>query len=667
MTQLVQHPDKMGIRGVLMVLSPVPFFFTCLHITHSIWHFSFASITAFCCFLSALTLFSHPKIGKLFASISLLCITIIALPYLIKNPFEALLGAVLLISAGYALLDFNPNLYIEKHKSYQLNKYAQQARWAALTVSGMIIFSVILDISDGYISRGTITVSFIICIVFINQWALHQISSKIMWFILICSIILLVLILLSLFFGHTQLIAFIISFFIYCILPRSIMERREHWWEIMLNHPSRLLISTFFILIIFGIIVLLIPASTRQSNINLVDAAFTSVSAVCVTGLIVLDTPNEFTLLGQIFILILIQLGGLGIMSITTVALHAIGRRLSLRQEYLLTTMTDTDHKNLITSLATILKFTFIIEGIGATVLTCLIYPSSESFIQAIWHGVFTSISAFCNAGFALKSNSLIPYQSMPMILHVIACLIILGGMAPATSLAISKWYQNQSISLTARIALITTGVLLVSGTFFILVFEWHGIFADLSLCDKLNNAWFQSVTLRTAGFNSVDISHTTSPTFLIMLGLMFIGGSPGGTAGGIKTTTLGVLAMTFWASITNKNEIIVKHRKIPYGTIYRAITIVISGVCMWFIMVIMLEVTQQQISGRDIIFEVTSAIGTVGLSTGVTASLDEVGKVIIMIAMFAGRIGPMTLLMILSKDHSPPMSHSPETKISLT
>jgi trk system potassium uptake protein TrkH len=195
---------------------------------------------------------------------------------------------------------------------------------------------------------------------------------------------------------------------------------------------------------------------------------------------------------------------------------------------------------------------------------------------------------------------------------------------------------------------------------------EWNGILSGLSFFDKIHNAWFQSATLRTAGFNSVDITGMISPTFLVMLCFMFIGGSPGGTAGGIKTTTIGILALTFVANITNRNVVIIKNRRILSGTIYRAITIVASGAIVWFVMVLMLEITQQ-ISVRDLIFEATSAIGTVGLSTGATAGLDEIGKIIIMIAMFIGRIGPMTLFMLLSEDHSAPASRCPDAKITLT
>jgi trk system potassium uptake protein TrkH len=369
---------------------------------------------------------------------------------------------------------------------------------------------------------------------------------------------------------------------------------------------------------------------------------------------------------GQFFILLLIQLGGLGIMTITTVALHAMGRRLSLKQERILTSMTDTDHRDLVKSLAIILKFTFISEATGAVLLTLLFYFTGDTPGESVWRGIFTAISAFCNAGFALQSDSLIPYQANPFILHVVGTLIIFGGLAPATSLIVPRWLSGKQIPIQARLALQTTAILLVAGAFFLLVSEWNGVLARLSFDDKIHNAWFQSVTLRTAGFNSIDIASVASPSFLIMLLLMFIGGSPGGTAGGIKTTTVSILAMTFWANITNRNDISACNRRIRSTTIYRAITIVVAGMIVWFIVVLML-VTTQAIPARDLIFEATSALGTVGLSTGATPLLDEIGKIVVIIAMFVGRIGPMTLFMLLSSEYAATASRYPDAKISIT
>ncbi len=232
------------------------------------------------------------------------------------------------------------------------------------------------------------------------------------------------------------------------------LEYHEHWWELFLNHPARVLISTFLGLCLFGTLLLQLPWASAKGNIALVDAAFTSVSAVCVTGLTVLDTPNDFTLLGQWFILILIQLGGFGIMTISTVALHVMGKRLSLRQERLLTTLTETSHSDLIDSLVMIVRFTLLTELVGAVLLTGCFLSAGDSLSLAVWRGIFTSISAFCNAGFALQSNNLISYQSSPLILHTVAALIILGGLAPATCLMLPSLDQRDASSRWLHVSL---------------------------------------------------------------------------------------------------------------------------------------------------------------------------------------------------------------------
>ena len=437
-------------------------------------------------------------------------------------------------------------------------------------------------------------------------------------------------------------------------------------WEETFNRPAAIIFFTFLGLCFVGTLMLLMPGTMSKAPITFVDAAFTSVSAVCVTGLVVLDTPTDFSLAGQGIILVLIQFGGLGIMSITTVAMHAMGRRLSLRQERLMTSLMDADRKDLVASLVLILKFTFLVEFVGAVFLGGVFYAMGDSPGQAAWRGSFTAISAFCNAGFSLQTQSLIPYQNAPLVLHMVAALIICGGMAPATSLLIPRWIKGKSVPVTVRIDLVTTAVLLISGAFFMLAFEWNGVLSGLSVFNKIHNAWFQSATLRTAGFNSVGLAGVMSPTFLVMLCLMFIGGCPGGTAGGIKATTVGVLAMTFWANITHRNGVSLQNRNIRPVTIYRAITIVVSGGVIWFMVVLMLEITQQ-IPARSIIFEATSAIATVGLSIGATARFDQIGKLIVILAMFIGRIGPVTLFMLLSDASPPPVSRCPDAKITLT
>jgi trk system potassium uptake protein TrkH len=662
--------SRIGAEGALLALSPLPFLpATLIAGTEPVqsWRLALACFAAFACFFCALTLFRLPRVGKLWGSLSAIGCFIAAWPYLAGNPFAALTGTIILISLLFALLDFKC-ISRENQRSNRLERCSQRARWALLMVPLIVLLSVIPGTTATIQSVYVIFGSSIIAQLLFFQWTIEK-KAKLLFFLPVLAIVSLGFLILLPALDFVSESAFFISLLSLVLLPPAgvtLLQKKSNSWTVLLDHPARVLLATFFALCALGTFFLLLPISTRTGSIGLIDAVFTAVSAVCVTGLIVLDTPHDFTVAGQCFIALLIQLGGLGIMSIATLALYAMGRRLSLRQERIMSSITDTEHSDLFQSLATILKFTFLVEGIGALLLATAFYLAGDTPGYAIWRGLFTAISAFCNAGFALQTDSLLSYQTNPFILQTVATLIIAGGMAPAICLVIPGWVRGRPIPIPARIALITSVVLLISGTIVILAFEWHGVLAGLSFLDKIQNAWFQSVTLRTAGFNSVDIAAVTSPTFLIMLCFMFIGGSPGGTAGGVKTTTIGILALTFWTNITNRNNIIIQNRKIRSGTIYQAITVVVSGIIIWLATVLMLEATQQ-ITARDIIFEATSAIATVGLSTGATSQLDEIGKIIIIIAMFVGRIGPITLFMLLSDEQTSTSSQYLDVKISLT
>ena len=431
------------------------------------------------------------------------------------------------------------------------------------------------------------------------------------------------------------------------LLPGQDGDGIDGWWRLALEHPARLLVLFFLGLAITATLLLRLPIATVD-GISRIDAAFTAMSAVCVTGLIVVDTPQAFSGFGQGVILLFIQLGGLGIMSISVFALHALGRRMSVRQEMVLKNMIDPHRGDVTGALRLILRFTIAAETIGAVILTIRFLGAGDHLAMAAWRGLFTAVSAFCNAGFALQSDSLVSYGSDPVILHTVAGLIILGGIAPATALLLPRLLLRRPIPITARLIIATTGLLLVGGAVMMLALEWNQTLTGKPWLERLHHAWFQSATLRTAGFNSVDVSAVTTPTYIIMLLFMFIGGSPGGTAGGIKITTVLILALAMWSSITGRQDIHAGTRRIPPRQVYRAVAIVGSGLAIWFMVVLALALTQT-LSTRDLIFEATSALGTVGLSTGGTQDLDGLGKIIIMITMFLGRVGPMTLFLLLS------------------
>lgn len=661
-----RHSTSIGLDGALFVLAPLllllPFSGNGT-VRPETWRLILAACATIMGMSSAFFLVRRPLGWGMTGTAAIVLGFVSFLPAIATNPFAALSAAVGLIFIMATLYDL-----ISAYRAAPLeDRLAQRTRWAILALPASVVARHFLDIEEVRLGICVVAGASVLAQLLFAGWAMRErvlggILPTAVWLIGMGY---------SLWTSseiHATATVLVASAIDLAVLSRyrAKVAGEEKWWGALLNHPARILATTFFSLCVAGTVLLSFPVATKDGSIEMVDAVFTAVSAVCVTGLVVLDTPHDFTLFGQGCILLLIQLGGLGIMSVTTVALHAMGQRLSLRQERLMTSMTDTSREDLIHSLSTILRFTFIAEVVGALTLSTLFIAAGDAPATGLWRGVFTAISAFCNAGFALQSDSLIPYQSNPLVLHAVAALIIFGGMAPATSLVVPRWLAGKPVPLPARIALTTTVALLAAGTFFIMSFEWNGTLSGLSRMDKIHNAWFQSATLRTAGFNSVDIAAIAGPTFMLMIVFMFIGGSPGGTAGGVKTTTIGILAMTFWTSIANRNEVVVQSRRISARTIYRAVTVVVSGVAIWFLVVLMLEVTQQ-ISSRDLVFEATSAIGTVGLSTGATAQLDEMGKVIVGIAMFIGRIGPATLFMLLSSEQPVSDTRYPETTISIT
>jgi len=447
------------------------------------------------------------------------------------------------------------------------------------------------------------------------------------------------------------------------------LDRAADWWEPVFGHPERLLVTTFFLLCFGGSLLLALPPSAASGKgIEFIDAAFTSVSAVCVTGLIVLDTPVAFSGFGQVAILLLIQLGGLGIMTFSTVAFRLFGRRMSLRHEGVVARLLSSqDRSRLFGTARDILVVTFASEAVGTVLLTGRFLLYQDGFGQALWRGIFTSVSAFCNAGFALQSTNLMPYQKDPWVLHIVGFLIILGGLSPLAVLCLPGFFRRHAgpISTQVKLILASTGGLLLIGFFTILAAEWSNQLADLGFWDRLHNAWFQSVTTRTAGFNSIDFAALSPVTITTMIVLMFIGGSPGGTAGGIKTTTLAVLLLSVVAALRGRWAIEVYGRRIPHITLYKATAILVAGMASVLAGFLGLLMTQR-IAPDLAIFEVVSALGTVGLSIGATPLLDDIGKIIIIACMFAGRVGPLTVFMFLGQKSQEERWVRPEEEVDV-
>ncbi len=436
-------------------------------------------------------------------------------------------------------------------------------------------------------------------------------------------------------------------------------------WEAVVSHPARALVATFMALGAVGAALLSLPLATTRP-ISFVDALFTAVSATCVTGLAVLDTPNDLTFAGQVILLALIQVGGLGILTFSTATVALLGRRLSVRQEGAMAGVLGADGVgDVFRSVREVFVVTAIAEGAGAIGLAGLFLAKGASVPTALWHGLFTSVSAFCNAGFALQSTNLVPYREDALVLHVVAALITVGGLGPALIVGLPALVRHDRAPLQARLALATSAVLLVVPTIAIAALEWSNTLAGLSVADRLHNAWFQSVTLRTAGFNSIDLEALHPATRTLMIVCMFIGGSPASTAGGIKTTTAALLGLAVIAAIRGRTDATAFGRRISHASVYKAAAIATTGLVSVGGGMAALQLTQD-LPDHVLIFEIVSALGTVGLTIGGTAQLDQLGRIIVALAMFMGRVGPLTLFLLLTERESTRRATFPKESVAV-
>lgn len=416
--------------------------------------------------------------------------------------------------------------------------------------------------------------------------------------------------------------------------------------------PELFIFSYFLFLALIGMMLLEIPFTrTNPETLSPINSFFTAVSAVCVTGLSVLDTARDFNFLGQFFILLLIQLGGFGIVSMSSWALILLqSKRLSIRHENTLNEMTGyRSAHGLKPTLNRIILYFFTCETVGAVLLWIRFVKYDQDPIHALWRAVFTAISAFCNAGFGLQSNSLIPYQNDFGILLTVSCLIIAGGTAPLMALNLPQKLWKKNLELQDKLIITTTCGLLFGGFAIYTLLEWNQTLHGLSLLSKLSNGWFQSVTARTAGFNSVDLTLVKDVSAIFMMLLMFVGGNPGSTAGGIKTITLATLFLAGFTGLKGQDKVKAYNRRIPLIYVYKALSTAIIAASMVFWAYFMLAVTQD-IDTIPLLFETVSALGTVGLTIGATIQLDNIGKFIICLCMLGGRVGPLTFAYLFFK-----------------
>ena len=441
---------------------------------------------------------------------------------------------------------------------------------------------------------------------------------------------------------------------------------------------TQIIMLSFLFLIILGSFFLAMPISSANGKaVPFVDALFTATTSVCVTGLVTLPTFSTWSIFGQVVILILIQVGGLGVITVMSGVMISLHQKIGMKDRMLIQ-----DAFNL-NSLSGIVKFikkvligTFVVEGIGAVLYMIVFIP--EYGVKGIWISVFNSISAFCNAGIDIMSeNSLCDYVRNPIINIVTMLLIILGGIGYIVwwdVIRVIKEIRSKKVrcfsglTLHSKIALSATGVLIMGGAIAFFIFEYNNPLSikGYSVCDKILVSLFQSVTTRTAGFATIPQQNLTNASAILSLLLMFIGGSPVGTAGGVKTVTIAVLLFSAFAMIKNKEEVSLFHRTIPKQAINKAVSVVCISFLIMFLSTLFLSAVTNA-DALDIAYETVSATATVGLTRNLTPTLNIWGKFIIIVTMYLGRVGPISLVIAFNtKKERKNLIKNPTEEISI-
>ncbi|PSB35695.1 TrkH family potassium uptake protein [Stenomitos frigidus] len=440
---------------------------------------------------------------------------------------------------------------------------------------------------------------------------------------------------------------------------------------------SRTICLGFLTVIVIGTLLLTLPFSISEGGWSwdhLLVALFTATSAVCVTGHVVVDTGAYFSPIGQFFIVALIQIGGLGYMTATTFLLLLIGRRFGLRDKIAVQQALDrSEMQGTAQVIRSIIATTLIFEITGIFLLLVVFTPAHGPG-RALWLATFHSVSAWNNAGFSLFPDNLVGYQASPLLNLVISGLIIFGGIGYEAIFEMYLWLRDRLLkrsgrlvlSLNFKVAVSTTVILLVAGAiaFFFVEVRNPKTLGSMPLSTQIITAWFQSVTPRTAGFNTIDISQMTTAGLFMTIALMLIGGSPGGTAGGIKTTTLRVLTSCTKAILQGKEEVALYERQIPLSLILKAVGVAVGSLATVLVMTTLVSLSDPELDFIRILFEVVSAFATVGLSTGITAGLSTFAKLVLIATMYIGRVGVLLLMGALLGDPSPSAVRYPEENL---
>lgn len=456
----------------------------------------------------------------------------------------------------------------------------------------------------------------------------------------------------------------------------NIDKPKKRWHALK---PSHIIVLGFLGLITIGSILLNMPFCSKSGEFfGLLNSFFTATSAVCVTGLIVVDTATHFTVAGQIIILLLIQFGGLGFMTLTTMIMMILRRKITLRDRLVIQeALNQNQNKGVVKLTRNIVFLTLIIEAIGALMLLPALVMSNGAI--GIWQAVFTAISAFCNAGFDIMGvtngafSNFTGYTTNVLISLSISMLIVLGGLGFAVIMDVFKnKFRFKKLALHSKVVLIVSGILIFVGTLFFFTAEYSndGTIGQLNFGQKILASLFHSVSTRTAGFNTVDLAALNPSSKMISMLLMFIGASPASTGGGIKTTTLAILILMVVAGISGKDNVIINKHTLKTKNLLKAVSVVLLSLMLVVIAAVTLLVTEIGFVPSDlltldnILFECFSAFGTVGLTLGVTPFLSPVGQIIVMLLMFFGRVGPVTIGLMFIKSNQQELIKYPDCNI---
>ncbi|PZD95593.1 Ktr system potassium transporter B [Paenibacillus sambharensis] len=448
----------------------------------------------------------------------------------------------------------------------------------------------------------------------------------------------------------------------------TIIEKQKKQRKLLLTAPQIILFGFAFFIVLGAVLLDLPIASASGESVGFLDALFTSTSAVCVTGLVVFDTAGTFSLFGELVIMILIQIGGLGFMTFGVLFAVLIGKRIGLKERLLLQQSTGAiSFQGVVRLSLGIFLTALIIEVIGAALLAVR-WSQDMDWMRAIYFGVFHSISSFNNAGFGLWSDSLMRYVGDPLVNIVIVGLFVVGGIGFTVILDIYNKRKWRNLTLHTRIVLIMSLILSAAGFLFIYCVELFNpaTFGALSRSEQLWAGFFQGLVPRTAGFNTLDIAAMMTASQFFMILLMFIGASSGSTGGGIKTNTFAVLMLTVWMIIRGKEDLHLLKRRIAHEIILRALAVIIISMAVVLTSTLLLSITEHTLQKDflELLFEATSAFATVGMSMGLTPELSPAGKVIIIATMFIGRLGPLTLAFALTRNTKAVKYRYPEEKV---